>query len=109
VLWQHFIVVTRSSVGMCTVPRVLDLYSKRFCVLSVQEQILQSMIYSCYVSEHLTDTSIYLYIASYLIQCIVLSRYAVSMLDFSKAYRIVGTDVGNDTFKSEFESELKQN
>jgi len=33
VLWQHFIMVTQSSVAMCTVPRVLDLYSKCFCVL----------------------------------------------------------------------------
>jgi len=67
------------------------------------------MTYSCYVSEHLTDILIYLHISSYLIQYIVLSRYAVSMFDFSKAYRIVGTDVGNNTFKSEFESELEQN
>lgn len=33
VLWQHFIMVTQASVAMCTVPRVLDLYSKCFCVL----------------------------------------------------------------------------
>jgi len=74
----------------------------------VREQILRSMIYSCYVSEYLIDISIYLHISSYLIQYI-LSRYAVSMFDFSKAYRIMGTDVGNNTFKSEFESKLKQN
>jgi len=38
----------------------------------------------------------------HLIRYIVLSRYAVSTLDFSKTYRIVGTNVENDTFKSEF-------
>lgn len=32
-LWQHFIMVTQASVAMCTVPRVLDLYSKCFSVL----------------------------------------------------------------------------
>lgn len=38
----------------------------------------------------------------------VLSRYAVSMFNFPEAYRIMGTNVGNNTFKSEFESKLKQ-
>lgn len=33
VLWQHFIMVTQGSVAMCTVPRVLELYSKCFSVL----------------------------------------------------------------------------
>lgn len=33
VLWQHFIMVTQGSVAMCTVPRVLDLYSKCFSIL----------------------------------------------------------------------------
>lgn len=32
-LWQHFIMVTQTSVAMCTVPRVLDLYSRCFNVL----------------------------------------------------------------------------
>lgn len=38
----------------------------------------------------------------------VLSRYAVSMLNFSKAYRIVGANVGNNTPKPEFESGFEQ-
>ncbi|XP_076642185.1 nuclear exosome regulator NRDE2 [Halictus rubicundus] len=32
-LWQGFIMATQASVAMCTVPKVLDLYSKCFCVL----------------------------------------------------------------------------
>jgi len=52
----------------------------------------------------------FIYTSPHLIRYIVLSRYAVSMLDFSKTYRIVGTkNVENDTFKFEFESEFKQN
>jgi hypothetical protein len=33
VLWQHLIMVIQGSVAMCTVPRVLKLYSKCFSVL----------------------------------------------------------------------------
>lgn len=33
ILWQHFIMVTQTSVAMCSVSRVLDLYSKYFHVL----------------------------------------------------------------------------
>lgn len=33
VLWQTFIMVTQASVAMCTVPRVLDLYSRCFSIL----------------------------------------------------------------------------
>lgn len=33
VLWQTFIMTTQTSVAMCTVPRVLDLYSKCICIL----------------------------------------------------------------------------
>ncbi|KMQ95679.1 hypothetical protein RF55_4088 [Lasius niger] len=55
VLWQHFIMVTQASVAMCTVPRVLDLYSKCFCVLrqrartnpSVYDAQLLNMLYQC--------------------------------------------------------------
>ncbi|KAL6444572.1 hypothetical protein ACFW04_002002 [Cataglyphis niger] len=55
VLWQHFIMVTQASVAMCTVPRVLDLYSKCFCVLrqrartnpSVYDAQLLYMLYQC--------------------------------------------------------------
>lgn len=36
-----------------------------------------------------------------------LSRYAVSVFNFPEADRIMGTNVGNNTFKSEFESELE--
>lgn len=39
----------------------------------------------------------------------ILFRYAVSMLNFLEAYRTMGTNVGNNTVKSEFESELEQN
>lgn len=33
ILWQEFIMTTQASVAMCTVPKVLDLYSKCFCIL----------------------------------------------------------------------------
>lgn len=33
VLWQYFIMITQGSVAMCTVPRVLDLYSRCFSIL----------------------------------------------------------------------------
>lgn len=33
VLWQNFIMITQASVAMSTVPRVLNLYTKCFCVL----------------------------------------------------------------------------
>lgn len=39
----------------------------------------------------------------------VSSRYAVSMLNFPEAHRIMGTNVGNNTFKSKFKSEFEQN
>lgn len=32
-LWQHLIMVTQGSVAMCTVPRVLELYSRCFSIL----------------------------------------------------------------------------
>lgn len=38
VLWQHFIMVTQASVAMCTVPRVLDLYSRCFSVLRLRSR-----------------------------------------------------------------------
>ncbi|XP_011862923.1 PREDICTED: protein NRDE2 homolog [Vollenhovia emeryi] len=55
VLWQHFIMVTQASVAMCTVPRVLDLYSKCFGILrqrsrtnpSVYDSQLLHMLYQC--------------------------------------------------------------
>ncbi|XP_076620504.1 nuclear exosome regulator NRDE2 [Colletes latitarsis] len=55
VLWQEFIMVTQSSVAMCTVPKVLDLYLKCFCILKQKartnprifdERLLQ-MLYWC--------------------------------------------------------------
>ncbi|KAL6265282.1 hypothetical protein P5V15_002062 [Pogonomyrmex californicus] len=57
VLWQHFIMVTQASVAMCTVPRVLDLYSKCFCILrqrsrtnpSVYDAQLLHMLYQCLI------------------------------------------------------------
>lgn len=33
ILWQEFIMTVQASVAMCTVPKVLDLYSKCFCIL----------------------------------------------------------------------------
>ncbi|XP_053972963.1 nuclear exosome regulator NRDE2 [Hylaeus volcanicus] len=55
VLWQQFIMVTQASVAMCTVPKVLNLYSKCFCILKQKartnprifdERLLQ-MLYWC--------------------------------------------------------------
>lgn len=54
-LWQHFMMVTQTSVAMCSVPRVLELYSKYFHVLrkhshmnaSVYDAQLLYMIYEC--------------------------------------------------------------
>ncbi|KAG7198202.1 hypothetical protein KM043_005611 [Ampulex compressa] len=43
-LWQTYIMVTQASVAMCTVPRVMDLYSKCFCVLK-QRSRTNSRIY----------------------------------------------------------------
>ncbi|XP_018052187.1 PREDICTED: protein NRDE2 homolog [Atta colombica] len=56
-LWQHFIMVTQGSVAMCTVPRVLDLYSKCFCILrqrsrtnpSIYDAQLLHMLYRCLI------------------------------------------------------------
>ncbi|XP_018351980.1 PREDICTED: protein NRDE2 homolog isoform X1 [Trachymyrmex septentrionalis] len=56
-LWQHFIMVTQGSIAMCTVPRVLDLYSKCFCVLrqrsrtnpSIYDAQLLHMLYRCLI------------------------------------------------------------
>ncbi|XP_014471485.1 PREDICTED: protein NRDE2 homolog [Dinoponera quadriceps] len=55
VLWQHFIMVTQASVAMCTVPRVLDLYSRCFSVLrqrsrtnpSLYDAQLLQMLHQC--------------------------------------------------------------
>lgn len=33
VLWQHFIMAIQGSLAMCTIPKVLDLYSKCFSIL----------------------------------------------------------------------------
>nr|XP_033323573.1 nuclear exosome regulator NRDE2 isoform X1 [Megalopta genalis] len=33
ILWQGLIMATQASIAICTVPKVLDLYSKCFCVL----------------------------------------------------------------------------
>lgn len=33
ILWQALIMATQGSVAMCTVPKVLDLYTKCFCIL----------------------------------------------------------------------------
>jgi len=42
----------------------------------------------------------------YRVLCV--SRYAVSMLNFPKAYRIMGANVGNNTSKLEFKSGFEQ-
>ncbi|XP_032673473.1 nuclear exosome regulator NRDE2 [Odontomachus brunneus] len=55
VLWQHFIMITQGSVAMCTVPRVLDLYSRCFSVLrqrsrtnpSLYDAQLLQMLHQC--------------------------------------------------------------
>lgn len=64
VLWQHFIMVTQASVAMCTVPRVLDLYSKCFCVLRQRSRTNPSVYDAQLLRKYgcLTDTSILLYI-----------------------------------------------
>lgn len=54
-LWQEFIMVTQASVAMCTVPKVLDMYSKCFCILKhkartnprVYDERLLQMLYWC--------------------------------------------------------------
>ncbi|KAF3419965.1 hypothetical protein E2986_02922 [Frieseomelitta varia] len=54
-LWQEFIMTTQASVSMCTVPRVLDLYLKCFCILKqkartnprVYDERLLQMLYWC--------------------------------------------------------------
>ncbi|CAD1469461.1 unnamed protein product, partial [Heterotrigona itama] len=54
-LWQEFIMTTQASVSMCTVPRVLDLYLKCFCILKqkartnprVYDERLLQMLYRC--------------------------------------------------------------
>lgn len=43
ILWQEFIMATQASVSMCTVPKVLDLYSKCFCVLKPKARINSRM------------------------------------------------------------------
>ncbi|CAK9825779.1 Nuclear exosome regulator NRDE2 [Anthophora retusa] len=55
VLWEEFIMTTQASVAMCTVPKVLDLYSKCFCILKqrartnprVYDERLLQMLYWC--------------------------------------------------------------
>ncbi|XP_076302993.1 uncharacterized protein LOC143221427, partial [Lasioglossum baleicum] len=55
ILWQEFIMTTQTSVAMCTVPKVLDLYSKCFCILKqkarinprVYDEQLLRMLYWC--------------------------------------------------------------
>ncbi|XP_068970972.1 nuclear exosome regulator NRDE2 [Bombus flavifrons] len=55
VLWQEFIMTTQASVAMCTVPKVLDLYSKCFCILKqkartnprVYDERLLQILYWC--------------------------------------------------------------
>lgn len=54
-LWQEFIMTTQASVAMCTVPKVLDLYSKCFCILKqkartnprIYDERLLQMMYWC--------------------------------------------------------------
>ncbi|EFN76434.1 UPF0614 protein C14orf102-like protein [Harpegnathos saltator] len=55
VLWQHFIMATQGSVAMCTVPKVLDLYSRCFSILrqrsrtnpSLYDAQLLQMLHQC--------------------------------------------------------------
>ncbi|XP_026667820.1 protein NRDE2 homolog [Ceratina calcarata] len=55
ILWQEFIMTVQTSVAMCTVPKVLDLYSKCFCILKqkartnprVYDGCLLQMLYWC--------------------------------------------------------------
>ncbi|XP_017796520.1 PREDICTED: LOW QUALITY PROTEIN: protein NRDE2 homolog [Habropoda laboriosa] len=55
ILWQEFIMTTQASVAMCTVPKVLDLYSKCFCILKqkartnprIYDERLLQMLYWC--------------------------------------------------------------
>ncbi|XP_076235834.1 nuclear exosome regulator NRDE2-like isoform X2 [Calliopsis andreniformis] len=55
VLWQEFIMTVQASVAMCTVPKVLDLYSKCFCILKhkartnprIYDERLLQMLYWC--------------------------------------------------------------
>ncbi|XP_076760470.1 nuclear exosome regulator NRDE2 [Xylocopa sonorina] len=54
-MWQEFIMTTQTSVAICTVPRVLDLYSKCFCILKqrartnprIYDERLLQMLYWC--------------------------------------------------------------
>ncbi|CAL7937139.1 unnamed protein product [Xylocopa violacea] len=54
-VWQEFIMTTQTSVAICTVPRVLDLYSKCFCILKqkartnprIYDERLLQMLYWC--------------------------------------------------------------
>ncbi|KOX69727.1 hypothetical protein WN51_05011 [Melipona quadrifasciata] len=54
-LWQEFIMTTQASVSMCTVPKVLDLYLKCFCILKqkartnprIYDERLLQMLYWC--------------------------------------------------------------
>ncbi|XP_029034111.1 nuclear exosome regulator NRDE2 [Osmia bicornis bicornis] len=61
VLWQTFIMTTQTSVAMCTVPRVLDLYSKCICILKQKartnpniydERLLQMLYWSLTFLRH---------------------------------------------------------
>ena len=55
ILWQEFIMTVQASVAMCTVPKVLDLYSKCFCILKhkartnprMYDQRLLGMLHWC--------------------------------------------------------------
>lgn len=55
ILWQTFIMTTQASIAMCTVPRVLELYSKCICVLkqkartnpNIYDEWLLQILYWC--------------------------------------------------------------
>ncbi|XP_035720459.1 nuclear exosome regulator NRDE2-like [Vespa mandarinia] len=57
ILWQALIMATQGSVAMCTVPKVLDLYTKCFCILRqrsrtnprIYDERLLEMLYQCLV------------------------------------------------------------
>lgn len=41
-LWESFIMVTQGSIAMCTIPKVLELYSKCFFILRQRAGISSS-------------------------------------------------------------------
>ncbi|XP_014601162.1 PREDICTED: protein NRDE2 homolog [Polistes canadensis] len=57
ILWQALIMATQGSVAICTVPKVLDLYTKCFCILRqrsrtnprIYDKRLLEMLYQCLI------------------------------------------------------------